>query len=125
MASTIQRTQQLRGRSILVSISLTAKDVADSALIQKFGDIIINPTGDFSDPNDNTYPPFYVNAGDPVSFYTDQVIRATFEDDKLGLAALQKQANLWGDAISLAIDNAMTALRALTDTTTLDSSIQI
>lgn len=125
MASTINRNQQLIGRSVIINITLTAKDVTDSALIQKFGDIIINPSGNFSDPNDNTYPPFYVNAGDPVPFFTNQVIRATFEDDLLDLAALQKKANLWGDAISLAIENALTALRALVDTTTENVDIPV
>ena len=125
MASTIHRVQKPIGRTIVVEISLTAKDVTDSGLIQKFGDIVINPTGDFSDPLDNTYPKFYVNAGNPVPFFTDQVIRATFEDDTLSLDALQKQANLWGDAISLAIQNALVALRAQTDTSTLDTSVNI
>jgi len=125
MASTIHRVQKPIGRTIVVEISLTAKDVTDSGKIQKFGDIVINPTGDFDDPNDNTYPKFYVNAGNPVSFFTDQVIRATFEDDTLSLDALQKQANLWGDAISLSIQNALVALRAQTDTSTLDTSVNI
>jgi len=125
MASTIHRTQQLIGRTVIVQLALTAKDIGDSALIQKFGDIVINPSGDFIDPNDGTYPPFYVNAGNPVSFFTEQVIRATFEDDTLSLDALQKKANLWGDAIILAIQNAMVALRADTDSTTLDTTVSI
>jgi len=125
MASTIHRVQTLTSRTATITISLTAKDVTDSALIQKFGDIIINPSGDFSDPDDSAYPKFYVNAGNPVPFYTEGVIRATFDDEALDLAALQKQANLWGDAIVLAIENALTALRAAHDTTTSDTTVNI
>lgn len=125
MASTIRRKQTPVGRSILVEFTLIAKDAADTALIAKFGDITIDPSGDFNDPNDNTFPAFNVSAGDPVLFFTDQAIRATFVDDTLEWAALQRKAELWGDQISLNIQNAMTALRALDDDITLDTTITI
>ena len=125
MASTIRRKQSLNGRSISVSISLDTKDSADSALIEKYGDIKINPTGYFNDPNDLAYPKFLVEAGDPVSFYKQGFIQAIFIDNALTLADLQKRADLWGDKIILDIQNAMIALRAYTDTTTIDTTIVI
>lgn len=125
MASTIRRKQTLNGRSITVSISLDTKDAADSALIEKYGDIKINPSGHFGDPNDLTYPKFLVEAGDPVSFYKQGSIQGIFIDNTLDLADLQKRADLWGDQIVLNIQNAMIALRAYTDTTTLETTVVI
>ena len=125
MASTIQRSVQLVDGGISVEIRLVAKDAADDALIQKFGDIEINPTGYFNDPLHTDYPKFFVQAGDPVQFYTVGAIRTLFIDDTLTLDALQKKAKLWGDKISLDIQNAMIALRALEDTSTGVSTIVI
>lgn len=125
MSSTIQRVVKLVDGGISVEIRLVAKDAADDALIQKFGDIEINPSGQFSDPLDLSYPKFNVVAGDPVPFYTVQVIRALFVDDTLALADLQKRAKLWGDKIALDIQNAITALRALNDTSTGVSTVVI
>jgi hypothetical protein len=125
MTSTIRRKQELSKRSITVTISLESKDSADSALIEKYGDIQINPSGYFNDPNEVSYPKFLVEAGDIVSFYTKGSITAIFIDNNLTLPDLQKRADLWADKIVLDIQNAMTALRALTDTTTLDTTITI
>jgi hypothetical protein len=125
MASSIQRTTKLIDGGISVEIRLVAKDAADDALIQKFGDIEINPSGQFGDPLDLTYPKFKVTAGDPVAFYTVGVVRALFQDDTLQLADLQKRAKLWGDAITLSIQNSMISLRALSDTSTGVSTIVI
>ena len=68
MTSTIRRKQELSKRSITVTISLESKDSADSALIEKYGDIQINPSGYFNDPNEVSYPKFLVEAGDIVYF---------------------------------------------------------
>lgn len=128
MASTIERIQTLVSRVITVKIILTAKDTGDSALISKFGDIMINPTGTFSDPAHVEYPSFYVNAGDPVPFFTVGQIQTTFQDDALSIAALQIKAKLWGDNISTQIQNSLIALRnpvINTDSTTMDSPINV
>ena len=125
MASSIQRTTELVDGGVSVEIRLVAKDANDDALIQKFGDIKINPSGQFSDPLNTAYPAFIVQAGDPIEFYTVGTIRALFVDDTLALDALQRKAKLWGDQISLNIQNAMIALRALSDTSTGVSTIVI
>jgi hypothetical protein len=125
MASSIQRKTVLVDRGVLVEITLVAKDAADDALIKKFGDIQINPSGEFNDPLDLSYPKFIVRAGEPVDFYTTQEIRALFVDDTLALADLQKRAKLWGDSIQLSIQNAIIALRTLNDTSTGTSTIVI
>ena len=126
MATQITRTQILTDRVITVTISLTAKDATDDALVKKFGDIQITPSGYFGDPSDSTYPSFMVNAGtEPVDFFTAGSVVATFANDTLAIADLQKRALLWGNAIQLAIQNAMIALRAMTDTTTSTSVVTI
>ena len=125
MTSTISRVQKIEERVITVSIKLVSKDAADNTFIQKFGDIIIDPSGFFNDPNDVTFPKFNVSAGDPIPFYTNQEIRAIFADPSLTIETLQRQANLWGDAIELKIQNAMISLRAKTDTTTLNTTLNI
>ena len=125
MASQLTRTQTLVDGVITVQISLPAKDATDSSLIQKFGDIQINPSGYFSDPSDSTYPKFMVMAGKPVNFYTEGSITALFANDTLAIADLERRATLWGNAIQLAIQNAMTSLRALTDTVTSTTNITI
>jgi len=125
MATQIIRQQTLTDRIITVKISLSAKDAGDDALIKKFGDIKINPSGDFGDPNDGTYPKFRVTAGDSVLFFSVGEIKAMFADDSLNILDLQKRADLWGDSIQLAIQNAMTALRALSDSTTSTTTVTI
>ena len=118
MATQITREQVLSDRVITVKISLTSKDAQDDALIKKFGDIKINPSGTFADPNDSSYPAFRVEAGEPVLFFTNGEVKAVFANDALSTADLQKRADLWGDKIQLTIQNAMIDLRDLTDTTT-------
>jgi hypothetical protein len=125
MSSTIQRTTTLVDGGISVEIRLVAKDAADDALIQKFGDIKINPSGQFGDPLDSAYPKFNVIAGDPVEFYTVGAIRALFVNDTLTLDDLQKRAKLWGDAVALNIQNQIVALRILNDTSTGVSTIVV
>lgn len=125
MASIIRRKQTPVSRVITVLIELVSKDASDDALIKKFGDIMINPSGSYGDPSDGTYPKFIVQAGNPVAFFTQQTITATFVNDTLDVLALQKQANLWGDAIVLDIQNKMIALRAFEDTSTIDTTVTI
>lgn len=125
MTSTIKRVQSIDKRVVSVSIQLIAKDAADSLLIDKFGDILIDPSGEYSDPNDLSYPKFRVYAGDPVPFYTQQVVRAIFSDTTLTLEDLQRRANLWGDAITLKIQNAMIALRTKEDDVTTSTTVNI
>ena len=125
MTSTIHRNQQIINRSIIVTIELAQKDIADSALVKKFGDIIVTPSGDFGDPNDSTYPKFNVQAGDPISFFQTGTIKCTFKVDTLDITALHIQAKLLGDAISLSIQNSLVRLRTLTDSSTMDTDITI
>lgn len=125
MATTITRAQTLSDRVITVKIFLASKDASDDALIKKFGDIKISPSGEFGDPNDIAYPKFRVDAGETVLFFTAGEVKAVFANDTLTPADLQKRADLWGDKIQLDIQNAMTALRALTDTTTSTNTITI
>ena len=125
MATQLTRTQVLVDRVITVKFILSSKDAADDVLIRTFGDISISPTGTFNDPNDPTYPPFRVDAGDDVLFFTMGEIKTTFANDTLSLADLQKRADLWGDKIQLDIQNAMIALRAMTDTITSSTTVTI
>jgi hypothetical protein len=125
MTSQITRKQTLIDRVATVAIFLTAKDAGDDAIIKKFGDVIINPTGSFSDPNDLTYPAFYVEAGPTVHFFTTGQVQAQFANDVLTLADIQRRANLWGDKIQLDIQNGIVALRALHDTTTSTTTVTI
>jgi len=125
MASTITRVQTITDRVITVVISLTAKDGGDDALIKKFGDIIITPSGDFYDQHDSSYPKFRVIAGDPVAFFSIGQVQAVFADDTLNITDLEKRAGLWGDLIQLSIQNELTALRALTDTVTATTTVTI
>ena len=125
MATTITREQVLSDRVITIKIFLASKDAGDDALIKKFGDIKINPSGEFGDPNSSAYPKFRVDAGEAVLFFTVGEVKAVFANDTLTTDDLQKRADLWGDKIQLDIQNAMTALRALTDTTTSTTTITI
>ena len=125
MASSIRRKQELIEGTILVTISLVSKDAIDSALIEKFGDILINPSGYFGDPNDPSYPKFLVKAGDPIPFYTQQTIRNLFVNNTLSVVDLQKRADLWADKIVLDIQNEMIRLRSLVDSITLDATILV
>lgn len=126
MASTFNRSQQVIEGMVIVKFNLIAKDAADSALVDKFGDIMINPSGLFNDPVDPTFPQFLVQAGCLVPFFEQQEIKALFKSSILPIAVLERQANLWGNAIATALANAMIALRALgtvTDTTTMDVQV--
>lgn len=125
MTSQITRAQNLTDRVATVKISLSAKDVGDDAAIKTFGDIKINPTGYFNDPDDDTYPQFYVDAGPAIPFFHIGEIKATFANDALNINDLQKRANLWGNKIQLDIQNAITTIRTLHDTTTQTTVITI
>lgn len=125
MATQITRQQTLSDRVITVKIYLSSKDAQDDSLVKKFGDIKINPSGTFSDPNDLAYPAFRVEAGEPVLFFTVGEVKAIFATDSLTTEDLQKRADLWGDAIQLAIQNAMTDLRDLVDITTSTTVVTI
>ena len=116
MATSIVRNTEIRGRTIVVKFTLVAKEITDDNLYRKFGDIMIDVTGDFSDPNDLSYPKFYVNAGAQVPFFTNQEIIAHFEDEKLIFQDLSRRARLWGDAIQQQIQNKLLVLRSLPDT---------
>lgn len=125
MATQITRTQVLSDRVITVKISLTSKDASDDALVKKFGDIKINVSGEFGDPNDSSYPRFRVEAGEAVLFFSNGEVKAVFANDALTSLDLQKRADLWGDKVQLDIQNAMTALRAMVDTTTSTTVITL
>lgn len=125
MATQITRVQSLTDRVVSIKIYLSAKDASDDALIKKFGDIIIPVSGEFSDPNDLSYPKFRVEAGDPVSFFTVGEIKTIFFDNLLTLEDLQKRADLWADKIQLDIQNAMTNLRNKVDNTTITTVVTI
>lgn len=125
MASTLTRTQKVDEGVITVEILLSAKDATDDTLVRKFGDIIVNPSGTFSDPNDLAYPKFIVQAGEPIEFFDIQVVRAIFSDMSLTFADRARRAKLWGDAVQLQIQNQLTALRLLTDNVTQSTSIPV
>ena len=125
MSTVISRVGSLLGGTAQVKFMIITKDLTDAALVDKYGDIIINPTGFFNDPNDNAYPKFYVNAGDIIPFFTKTFITAQFEDSSLTIDEIQKKAKLWGDAVQTDIQNKIIALRALTDTTTGNATVTI
>ena len=125
MASTLNLTRNIENGIITVEISLAGKDAADDALIKRFGDILVTPSGQFSDPNDPSYPTFYVLAGDPLFFFKEGKVRAIFDDLKLTYADRAKRAKLWEDSVTLYIQNELIKLRALTDTTTQSTNVTL
>lgn len=125
MASHIKREQWIEDGIVFVELILAAKDINDDARIRKYGDIKVNPSGIFNDPDDMSYPAFRVDAGSPIPFFTRGRIRATFVGDTLQPEDLQRRANLWGDKIMLDIQNALERLRILEDKATSDVTIRV
>ncbi len=126
MASIFNRSQQIIDGVVIVKFNLISKDAGDSALISKFGDIVIDPSGLFGDPSDLTFPQFLVQAGDPVPFFERQEIKAIFKSSPLPILVTERQANLWGNAIATRLANAMISLRGLgtgTDTVTMNNQV--
>lgn len=125
MASAIEREQTLNNGIITVEIRLISIDASDDALIQKFGDIRVDPSGEFKDQNDPTFAPFRVEAGDPVYFFAARSIRCLFVGDALTMPFLQRRAKIWGDNIEREIQNQILNLRALVDTTSSKQVVNI
>jgi hypothetical protein len=113
MAIKIDRKVTTEHRTVIVEFVLVAKDSAEDLLVRRFGDMVINPTGDFHDPINSSYPKFFVDAGPAVSFFERQSIRALFDDDALTVEDLQNRGRLWGDRIQEMIVAEMTRLRGL------------
>lgn len=118
MSTIINKVGSIIGGTVQVQFQLIAKDVTDAALVSKFGDVIIVCSGTFNDPNDNTFPAFYVNAGDPVHLFTTGLITLQLADPTMTMALLQRQASLWAASILTQITTKITALRDLSDTIT-------
>lgn len=125
MAVQLQRKIELIGRSVFVSLTVLSKDTADAALLDKYGDIKVIPSGYFVDPNDQAYPKFYVNAGDPFLFFKNGGVKMVFEDDQLTIQTLLKNASLWANAIQTKVTNDLTSLRGITETTTGSTTVTI
>lgn len=112
MASEVKRSVRTEGGAVIVEFHLVSKDATDDTLVRFFGDIHINPTGDFED-NDPSYGKFYVDAGDPIHFFKEGEVRAVFQDDALSMQVLQRRATAWGNEIEARIKREMTRLRSL------------
>jgi hypothetical protein len=114
VTSDVIREEKALDRAITVSFRLRVKNPVDDYLVHHFGDVVIDPSGLFHDPNDPSYIPFYVYAGDPVSFFTEGVISATFEDDNEEFELLVKHAEIWGNIIQARLIAAIIKLRSQT-----------
>lgn len=125
MASAIEREQTLDNGIITIEIRLVSIDSSDDALVQKFGDITIDPSGEFKDTNDPSFAPFRVEAGDPVSFFSARSVRCLFVGDSLTMPFLQRRAKIWGDSIEREIQNQILNLRSLVDTTSSKTVVNI
>lgn len=125
MSTIVNKVGSIIGGTVQIQFQLMSKDVTDATLVTKFGDILITTTGTFNDPNDATFPPFYVSAGGPIAFFTAGVMTAQFADPTLTMATLERRANLWGTSIGSQLSTKILALRALTDTVTGTTVITI
>jgi len=125
MATIINRTQTIRDGVVTVSFRVAQKGLSDDALIQKFGDIRIQVSGNFGDPHDLRYPPFYHSAGPDVPLFTRGGFEAHFADPALSVDALQYRAKLWGDAVQLQIQNKLELLRDGRDEATLSVNMAL
>ena len=118
MATIIERDIEPKGGSVYATVCITSKDPHDVYLAGKYGDIYISPSGEFTDPEDNTFK-FNVFAGLPVgvllSILPDQRISASFLDPGISVATKLRQANLWTLAIANSIAVKLTSLRTNQD----------
>ena len=114
MATIIQRDIFPEGGMIIASVSILSKDPNDDFLARKYGDVYINPSGSFADPQDATFQ-FIVDSGNAIgillSNLPDQKINATFNDETIDISIRLRQANLWSLSISNAIAAGITKLR--------------
>ena len=125
MATSITRDTRVKGRTVIVEFTLVAKDSSDDVLYRKFGDIMLNVSGYFGDPNDLSFPKYWVEAGLPLGLFTSEKIVSHFEDATLTIEALQKRAKLWADNVQLQIQNGILSLRQANDTVSQTSTISI
>jgi len=123
MSTLINRTQNLKDRTIIVEFRLAQKDARDDELCRKWGDIKVQVSGMFGDPHDPSYPPFYVSAGPDINLFERQSFQCHFADPLLPLELLQRRANLWGDAIQLQIQNKIILMRENDDNTTMSVNV--
>ena len=119
MASIISRDIKAEGGQIIASVCVVSKDPNDDLLARKYGDVMVNPSGEFRDSNDASFTPFIVDAGKPsgalLSLLPDHKFTTTFSDPKIPIEARLRQANIWTLAIANTIANGLTALRTKTD----------
>jgi len=116
MPTTIAREQKNIDGVVIEEFFLTNKSAEDDFLVRRFGDITVNPSGDFTDPANPTVK-FRVDAGPPVSFFEFGRVVAVFDDHLLSLTVLQQRAKIWGDKIQADLQSSMAALRLSVDTT--------
>ena len=116
MPTSITREQKNVDGVVTEEFTLTAKGAEDDFLVRRFGDIVINPSGEFNDPLNPTIK-FRVDAGLPVPFFEVGKIVAVFDDHALGIAVSQQRAKIWGDKIQADLKASMAALRLSVDTT--------
>jgi len=122
MPSIVQRNQALEGGVVIAELVLTVKDSYDDFLVSRFGDILVNPSGEFTDPADATFK-FQVRADGPVSFFKAGELRAVFDDQVLGTDVLQRRAKVWGDKMQADLKAAIATLRTKVDLTTTSTFV--
>ena len=124
-ATVINIDRTVQDRTIIVTFRIVQKSIHDDALIQKWGDVMVQVTGKFGDPHDPTYPPFHVSAGPDVPFFQRQQFQAHFADPTLPIEMLQKRAMLWSNAVQLQIQNRMLLMRESQDNVSTSINLPI
>ncbi len=123
--TSIEISQRLVGGTVTARVYALSISNADSALADKYGGVIIDPSGYFEDPADPYYPKFYVNAGPSISFFERGEVRALFYDNFLPIEILQKHAILWCNRVKDLIQNELKRLRDLDANSSDDARIEV
>ena len=135
MATTFTKKIQPNNGNWTVSIGIASKDPNDVTFAQKYGDIIIDMRGKLlTDPDDETFT-FTVPNGDMITgaYYSDILLSKlpnreyiyTFDDASVAAPTRYRQAVLYATALQTALHDAIVALRAMTETTPVDTTFTV
>ena len=135
MATTFTKKIQPNNGNWTVSVGIASKDPNDVMLAQKYGDIIIDLRGKLlNDPDSETFT-FTVPNGDKTSgaYYADILLSKlpnreyiyTFDDASVAAPTRYRQAVVFAIALQAALNDAILALRAMTETTPVDTTFTV
>ena len=131
MSTTFTKTITPQDGNWLVTFGIGSKDPADVTLAQENGDLILNFGGSYVDPSDNTFS--FTIPFDDEAIWTNILLNKLpnvtytycFDDAGILSATRYRQAVIFANAVVIKVTAALTALRAMTATPSVNTTFTV